>query len=138
MTEDNRRAEIAQEILRAGEARRAADALLGLGLHSDAVSRAYYAVFHWLRAVLLSRGVEPKTHAGAIHLFNLELVRNGLFSSSHNRLIGGLQRSRELADYDSAVSFSAADATAELTQARLFRDAALTYLTTQGWLGPRS
>jgi uncharacterized protein (UPF0332 family) len=134
VTDDNRRTGIAQEVARADEGLRAADALLGLGLHSDAVSRAYYAVFHWLRALLLTRGVEPKTHSGAIHLFNTELVRNGLFSSSHNRLIGGLQRARELADYDAAVTFSAEDAAAELAQARAFRAAALSFLAAQGWL----
>lgn len=68
MTEDNQRRAIRDEVERADQALRAADALLGLGLFADAVSRAYYGAFHLLRALLLSRGVEPKTHAGAIHL----------------------------------------------------------------------
>jgi uncharacterized protein (UPF0332 family) len=135
LTGDNRRKNLADEIARADQAMRSAEALLGLALHADAVSRAYYAVFHLLRALLLSRGVEPKTHAGAIHLFNTELVRAGVFPSSHNRLLGGLQRARELADYDAAVVFSADDAAAEVAEARSFRDAALAFLAKEGWLG---
>lgn len=71
MTGDNRRRNIAEEVARAEEA------LLDLGLHSDSISRAYYSVFHVLRALILSRDIEPQTHAGAIHLFNQEFVRTG-------------------------------------------------------------
>jgi uncharacterized protein (UPF0332 family) len=135
VTNENRRKNIADEVSRADAALRAADALLGLGLHADAVSRAYYAVFHFVRALLLSRGVETRTHAGLIHLFNTELVRTGAFPSSHNRLLGGLQRARELADYDAAVAFSADDARAEIADARAFAEAALAFLRGEGWVG---
>ena len=134
MTDENRRRNLAQELQRASEAFRAAEALLSLDLNADAVSRAYYAAFHLIRALLLSRGVEPKTHAGAIHLLNLELIRPGLLPSSFNRLVGGLQRSREFADYDAAVAFSADDARAELEAARSFEAAALELLRAQGWI----
>ena len=74
------------------------------------MSRAYYGAFHALCALLFSRGLEAKSHGGAIHLFNTEFVRTGLLGSSHNRLLAGVQRSRELADYDAAVTFSKEDA----------------------------
>lgn len=134
MTGENRRRNIADEIARADQAMRAARALLALGLHADSVSRAYYASFHLVRALLLSRGVEPKTHGGAIHLLNTELVRAGVLPSSHNRLLAGLQRARELADYDSAIAFSKDDATAELDAAERFASDALSLLTREGWI----
>jgi hypothetical protein len=61
-------------------------------------------------------------------------VRQGLFPSSHNRLIGGLQRARELADYDAAISFSAEDAAEEIAEARFFREAAMAFLAKEGWV----
>ena len=134
MTDDNKRKNLRDEVARSADALRAAEALVGLGLYADAVSRAYYGVFHLLRALLLSRGVEPRTHAGAIHLFNTELVRPGLLPSSHNRLLAGLQRARELADYDAAVVFSLEDARAELREARELETAALEFLRREGWL----
>lgn len=136
MTGDNRRRNIAEEVARAEESLRAAKALLELGLHADSISRSYYAVFHVLRALILSRDIEPKTHAGAIHLFNQEFVRTGVVPNSHNRLLAGLQRARELADYDAAVSFSADDAGAEFSAATSFRDEMLALLLREGWLLP--
>lgn len=76
--------------------------------------------------------VEPKTHAGAIHLLNVEFIRPGLLPSSFNRLFAGLQRSRELADYDAAVTFSREDAQAEIDAARSFESAALDLLRVGG------
>jgi len=136
VTGDNRRRNIAEEVARAEESLRAAKALLDLGLHADSISRSYYAVFHVLRALILSRDIEPKTHAGAIHLFNQEFVRTGVVPNSHNRLLAGLQRARELADYDAAVSFSAEDAAAECDAATSFRDEMLALLAREGWLSP--
>jgi len=134
VTEENRRRNIEDEILRARQALRAADALLGLGLHADSISRAYYAVFHWIRALLLARGLEPKTHGGALHLFNSEFVRAGTLPDSYNRLIAGLQRSRELADYDAAVVFSADEARAILADAQAFGRDAEAALERDGYL----
>lgn len=137
MTEENRRRNLQDEIERGDQALRAAQALLDAGLHADSVSRAYYAAYHLLRALLLSRGLEPRSHSGAIHLFNTEFVRGGLLPSSHNRLLGGLQRARELADYDSAVAFSADDARQSLDDARSFAREVLDFLDREGWLAPR-
>jgi uncharacterized protein (UPF0332 family) len=134
VTKENRKINLRIELSRADEALRAAEALLGLELHADSVSRTYYAVFHFVRALLMSRGVEAKTHSGLIHLFNTELVRSGAFPSSHNRLLGGLQRARELADYDAAVKFSADDARAEITDAKAFAATARDFLKREGWL----
>jgi uncharacterized protein (UPF0332 family) len=134
VTDENRKRNIADELARADEAIRAARALLDLNLNADAVSRAYYGAFHSLRALLLSRGVEAKTHAGAIHVFNIEFVRTGLFATSHNRLLAGIQRSRELADYDAGVTFSGDDAKACLSDAEAFRAEVVTTLQREGWI----
>lgn len=136
MTDENRRRNIADEVRRAQQALLAARSLIGLSLFNDAVSRAYYAAFHMLRAALLSRGLEPKTHAGAVHLFSSELVRAGVFPTAHNRLLAGLQRSRELADYDAAVEFGKEDAEAELADADAFTSAVLAHLRQEGWWTP--
>ena len=133
MTDENRKRNVADELARAEQAVQAARALLDLGLNSDAVSRAYYGAFHALCALLFSRGLQAKTHGGAIHLFNTEFVRAGLLASSHNRLLAGIQRSRELADYDAAVTFSREDAEGCLRDAEAFRSDALSLLRRDNW-----
>lgn len=134
MTEDNRRRNIADELARAERAVQAAEALWKLDLHADSVSRSYYAVFHYLRALLFSRGLEPRSHSGAIHLFNTEFVRTGRLPSAHNRLLSGMQGTRELADYDAAAEFSAGDAETQLEDARLFGRDVVELLRTEGWV----
>ena len=134
MTDENRRRNLERELARADEALRAAEALLGLGLTSDSVSRAYYGAFHGLQALLLSRGIETKTDAEAMHVLNVELIRTGKMSSAWNRLLVRAQGARELADYDSAVTFSADDAAAQLQDARAFEVAARKLLADEGWL----
>jgi hypothetical protein len=132
MTEENKRRNIADELKRADESMRAAEALLGLSLHADSVSRSYYAVLHLVRALLLSLGIEAKSHSGVVHLFHAELVRPGLFPPTHNRALAALQRSREFADYDAAVTFTHPDAEASLADARAFAADALTVLRSTG------
>lgn len=134
MTRDNRKANIADELQRGDDAVKAAHALAGLGLHADAVSRAYHAVLHALKALLLSRGLEAKSHAGSIHLFNREFVRTGLLDSSNNRLLSGMQRSRELADYAAGIVFSEEDTASELQQAERFISCAKALLAKESWL----
>lgn len=136
MTEESRRQNVADEVARAEQALAAARSLLSLCLHADSVSRAYYAAFHFVRALLFARGVEPKSHAGALHMFNVEYVRPGTFPSTHTRLLGGMQRARELADYDAAVVFADADAQAGIADAEAFRADALAQLAAEGWIAP--
>lgn len=133
MTEDNKKRNIADARRRADEALRAADALRGLGLHSEAVARAYYAAFYALRALLLTRGLEARTHAGAIHLLNVEFIRPGLFPASFNRLLGGMQRVRELADYDLAAVFTEAESTTAVDEASTFMRAVCDHLAREGY-----
>jgi len=135
MTLDNQRTNIAEELRRSDEALAAAEALLTAGFPTDSVSRAYYAAYHALRALLLSRSLEPRSHSGAIALFARELVRPGHMPSSYSRLLAGLQRSRELADYSAALSFSPDDARAQIEEARSFVAAARDYLRREGLTG---
>jgi uncharacterized protein (UPF0332 family) len=64
VTEANRLTNARAEAALGDDALRAASALVALGLYNDASSRAYYAAFHYARALLLLSGLEPKTHRG--------------------------------------------------------------------------
>lgn len=138
MTDEARRANVALELRRADESRRAAETLLAAGLLSDAISRAYYAAFHLIRALLVSRGLEPRSHAGAFHLFNVELVSRGLLPTTLNRTLAGLQRAREIADYDAAVVFAAEDGARYLDEVRAFEKDVVALLRSEGWLAAES
>ena len=69
------------------DALQAASALLQLGLHNDAVSRAYYAAFHYARALLLLEGLEPKTHRGVVALLLEHYESPGRLEAGELRLV---------------------------------------------------
>ena len=58
---------------------RAARLLLDGGAWGDTSSRAYYAAFHAVSAVLLSRGETYSSHAQVLGRFNKEFVHSGVF-----------------------------------------------------------
>ena len=64
MTTENKKKNVHEELVRAEECLREADTLDREGLSSGAVSRLYYYVFLSVRALLFSKGLEPKTHEG--------------------------------------------------------------------------
>ena len=59
---------------RAEEKLRAANLLLENNMFSEAISEAYYAMFHAAKALLALRGIYPKTHAGVVSQFGLQFV----------------------------------------------------------------
>jgi uncharacterized protein (UPF0332 family) len=72
---------------------RAAHQLLTVGLLNDAVSRAYYAALHVARALLLTEGVEPQTHAGVSSMLGMHFVVSGRLAPEHAKELARLKRS---------------------------------------------
>ena len=109
MTEENRRDNIAEEIERAEAARRAAELLSQSGLFSDAVSRLYYFLFHWVRALLLTEGLEPRTHEGMLRMLAQRFVKKGAVAKEVAHTVSRLMKYREEADYNPSYVFAEDD-----------------------------
>jgi len=109
MTEENKRANIREEMARAREAKVSADLLFEHGQVRDAVSRLYYSVFHTVRALLLTKGLQPRSHEGALSLFSLHFVKSGIFQPAEAHTFSRLQKYRQEADYSSTYVFTATD-----------------------------
>lgn len=84
---------------RAHEKLEVAKSLFGTGFYSDAVSRAYYAMFYAARALLSAKNIYPKTHRGVISQFGLKFVKEGEFEKEIFDLFARAQEDREEADY---------------------------------------
>ena len=92
----------------------------GPGSRASPSARTYFAVFHAARACLYAHGLEPRTHAGVHHLFNLHFVKSARFEPMTSRLMARLQKYREEADYSRAFIVDADGAREELEAARSF------------------
>ena len=79
MTRDNKRKNIREEMEKAAETIDAATLLFDNGFLDDAISRLYYFILHSIKAVLLIKSLEPRSHEGALRLFSLHFVKEGIF-----------------------------------------------------------
>jgi uncharacterized protein (UPF0332 family) len=122
------------EMTRGAEALRSARELLRLGLLNDAVSRAYYAALHVARALLLTEGVDPKTHGGVSSMLGLHFVVPGRLAAAHAKGLARLEQFRAEADYNRFFLFNAEGAAEEVAVAETFCAAGHALLTTAGWI----
>jgi uncharacterized protein (UPF0332 family) len=109
MTDANRAAGIAEEIARAQSAFAASTLLAEGGFPSDAVSRLYYSLLFRIRALLLTLGLEPKSHEGALRLLSLHFVKTGRLDPEASHLFSRLMKYREEADYNPSYLFTTED-----------------------------
>ena len=120
MTDENCLSNARDEAQRGNECLSEAEYLVEGSFFNAAVSRAYYAAFHWALALLMLKGLEPKTHRGVIQLLHLHYVETGAISSASAASLGKLETYRELSDYNAKASFDRERATAEVSQAKAF------------------
>ena len=111
MIEKNKRDNIREEIERASQTMSAATLLSDNNLINDAVSRLYYFLLYNIRALLLTKGLEPKSHEGALRLFALHFIKEKIFEPKDSHVFSRLMKYREEADYNPSYVFTKDDFT---------------------------
>lgn len=69
------------------------------GRYKNALNRAYYSIFHAIRAVNALKGFDSSKHSGVIAYFNQNYVKEGIFSKDLSKIITQASNNREKADY---------------------------------------
>jgi uncharacterized protein (UPF0332 family) len=87
-------------LAKAGQKLAAAERDLAVEFYGDASSRAYYATFHAISAVLATKGLSFSSHGQTIGAFNREFVKAGVFPSTTTGQLQALFENRQTADYD--------------------------------------
>ncbi|MHB1844556.1 MAG: HEPN domain-containing protein [Deltaproteobacteria bacterium] len=100
----------------------AAEKLLADGFEHDAVSRAYYAAFHFARVLAWAVGEKPKTHRGVAHLLRLHWVETGRLPDDTPALFASLADFRHEADYGVAATIEREKALQVVADARRLID----------------
>ena len=109
MNEANKKDNIREEIEHANESMRAADLLFKNGFTRDAVARLYYSLLYTVRAMLLTKELEPKSHEGALRMFGLHFVKQGIFEPEDSHVFSRLMKYRQEADYNPSYVFTPED-----------------------------
>ena len=92
--------EIEREMEVAEEELSSAYILFEHGKYRDAISRAYYSMFHAARALLLLKGLSPKKHAGTVSMFGKYYVKEGLVEEYYGKALTKAFQMRSKADYN--------------------------------------
>lgn len=106
MNDKNKKTNIDEEMEHSNVALKDAKILFENGSLEGAISRAYYAAFHAAQALLLTLGLEPKTHQGVGHLFYQHFIRGGVIEPKYSQILARAQKYREEADYRHTMAFT--------------------------------
>lgn len=104
------------------------------GDYDFASSRAYYAVFYAMEAVLLTKNLSASKHAGVTRLFNQHFVKTAIFPAEFGKFIGWLFSDRQTGDYKLGLSIDQTNAERNVQLAETILQAITEYLTREGFL----
>ena len=101
---------------------------------SDAVSKAYYAMFYAANAIILTKGISASKHSAVISIFGEQFARTNVIDRRFHREFIDAFDNRQTADYSPRVLITPEDARNRLKAANEFVDAVINYLQKEGWL----
>jgi uncharacterized protein (UPF0332 family) len=98
MTEEFRR-EVREDLDAAQRKFNSAEFNFSQGAFGEAVADLYYVCFHYLRAMLLTRGTKYQSHKGVLNGFHKYFVNEGLAEAELGKFLNTLAKARNDADY---------------------------------------
>ncbi|MCI9339412.1 MAG: HEPN domain-containing protein [Dorea sp.] len=101
------------------------------GRYKNALNRAYYSIFHGMRAVNVLNGFDSSKHSGVIAHFNQNYVKEGIFPKETSKMIKLASLKRENADYLDFYVASKDEAEAQIERAETFSKWIGEYLRTK-------
>lgn len=97
---------------------KASKVLYDIKLLKSANNRAYYSIFHSLKAVLALEPIDFKRHKDVIAYFNKNYIHTEIFPKSIGRKISAASRIREDSDYDDEFIVKPEDTLAQIETAQ--------------------
>ncbi len=104
-------------IERSKEDLEAAHLLFDAGNYRIANNRAYYSIFHAMRAVLVFDDYDSSKHSGVIAEFRRKYIKEGIFPVEISKMIGEAFTIRNASDYDDMFLASKADTEIQIANA---------------------
>lgn len=121
--------EIESLVQRAEKYLHSAEPLLNNDDFESSVSRAYYAMFYVVEALLLNRGLSFSSHSGVITLFGEHFIKTGIFPREMGRELNRAYQKRQLSDYEYNLVITKAEADQLLAASIAFVEQVKTYFS---------
>ncbi len=107
---------------------KASEILYKENLYKSANNRAYYSIFHSIKAVLALEPIDFKRHKDVIAYFNKNYVSNETFPKKMGRKISIACRMREDSDYEDEFVVEPDDTKAQIETAKELLDLVENYI----------
>lgn len=98
------------------------------GAYNTAANRAYYSIFHAMRAVLALDGFDSKKHSGIISAFRQQYIKPGTFPVKHSEIIELAFKLRGKSDYDDFYVISKTDVEEQIENSKEFLNTIAGYI----------
>ena len=115
---------------------RAAKLLFSNGEYRAANNRAYYSMFHSMRAILVFNNFDTKKHSGVIAEFRRIYIKENLLPVELSKMIGSAFTIRNASDYDDMFIASKSDTQAQIENAEAVYTSIREYIQ-QNMLSPQ-
>lgn len=116
------------------ESARAAEILLKEGLFARSISESYYAMFYMVDALVKLKGKIAKSHTELSALFSKLFIKTGVIEKKFKDMYIDAMEERQIADYETLITFSKVKAADRLKEAREFIEMVTAHLIEQGLL----
>ena len=88
--------------------------------YREAISRAYYSMYHATQSLLFIKKIMPKSHKGVIQKFGEEFVKPGLLEKNMGQMLSQAESMRLKADYDVGITISKGECEEILDNCHIF------------------
>ncbi|MBR6446013.1 MAG: HEPN domain-containing protein [Prevotella sp.] len=109
LDQESRKAIVDYRMERAYQALEEARSTVKNGFLNLAANRLYYALYYAASALLISKGIPTKTHAGIMTQFHLHLVKTDIVSIDDGKLFRTMYNLRQESDYEDFIEVHAED-----------------------------
>ena len=89
-------------------------------MFETAANRAYYAIFHAARAVLILDGQDYRRHAGVISFFRKDFIKTGILDESLSEILKNAFELRTESDYSDFFIISKSEIEQQIKDAAFF------------------
>jgi uncharacterized protein (UPF0332 family) len=133
-TQDSLTTQLQQMFKKARRSLAAARYNIKAGDYDFASSRAYYAAFYAIEALLTTQNLSFSKHASVIAAFNQHFIKPAIFPKEFSKMIERLFRDRQTGDYGFEFSISEDEANEDVRLAERLISSIETYLIQNGFL----
>lgn len=120
MLDESRKALCKYRIEKAYDCIESAKALQAIEDYAAAANRAYYAMFHAMRAVMALDGEDRKKHSGVVAYFQENYIKKEVFDKEFSYAIKNAFLVRQESDYEDFYVVSKSEADEQLENAKKF------------------